>query len=102
MRRRNTQVTGSIAVFGVLLGALFILVSVFAGPRISRDFRSAMTSGTLPKEPGTIQRLNVEDMRAQMLLRVNAARSSRDMNKLSKLGDEIEAARETLGPEHYA
>jgi hypothetical protein len=63
---------------------------------------SADIRKTLPLGPRPIQGAEVKEMHTQMLLRIKAARESRDMRELAKIGDEIETTWSSLDAGYYA
>jgi hypothetical protein len=109
MKTLYTKAVWTISVVAVLIGGYIVLAHPPIGrglsPRGADSVETRMPTNTgrvLPTGPSSIQDVKLKDMLTQMLLRIKAARESRDMNELVKLGDEIEATWSNLDTGYYA
>ncbi len=111
MRNVYRRVSWAAFVCAVLIGSYLALKSVIAHTRAQNpaqvttkgasDARAA-TQTSLESETRRTQNINSKDMYAQTLGNIKAARESRDINQLKRLGDEIERTWSKLDAGSYA
>lgn len=89
----------------VLVGSI-VLVSVMAGPRLSRGLSPRDQLSSISTSPNLVETPRPTaapgEAQEEIRLRIKAARETRNMNELELLGDEIEIKRDNLNVADYA
>lgn len=110
MHTRNTKPVWIASMLTLLIGGYPVLGSI-VHPDQTRSIRavssgpspnSADATKTMPGKPTHLEEGNQGERYNEMLLRIKAARQSREVSELARLGEEIEITWSNLNPTSYA